>query len=203
MTDTNTPKTATEILAEATAKAQADLAKEQNRSVDQVFNDLKLADVPEDIRRVAKRDMKAKARFDDNMQLVIGKKGRTPMQWLENNFPTLLERAEKPNGNVELEAAAAACSSLAMQGELIKSMGMARAAELLALVGGRIGALTKPQPIPPDKPKARKQSSGNPFVDGDQASIAEYIRKHGARAAAAQAVIAGTDLAGRPLRKRA
>jgi hypothetical protein len=108
-----------------------------------------------------------------------GDRRRTPEAWIEKNFPSILVQAEKPRPDVELQAAQAACGSLAMQKKLIEAVGIAHANSLMALYGGKVGSITVPMPVKDDtKPGKRDKKSGgdNPWMLGPDEGHAERVR---------------------------
>jgi len=158
-------KSAAAVLLEAAKQADREHRKEISKAVKDFFDDPKFANTPADFLAVAKNAMKAKAVFDPKSHLlVIGKKKmRQPDAWLEKKFPTLLKQSEAPRGDVELEAAQKACTSLATQAELVKAMGVQKTGELMALFGGAVGKISKPLPIEREKEKQKIRGKNNPW----------------------------------------
>ena len=162
--------------------------------------DANLADVPEDVRGLIVDKLARKGDLDDAGQLIVPAKSnptRSPMEYVEKKWPSVLERANKPNGQVELEAATAACGSLAMQAELVKSMGVERANDLMALVGGRVGAITTPKPPAPDADKKKSRQRGpNPWSAEHWNVTAQgsVVRSLGIKAASEIAASAGCKI---------
>jgi hypothetical protein len=161
------PKSAAAMLLDAAKQADREHRKEINRSVKDFFSDPKFANTPKDFLAVAKETMLAKACFDPKSQLlVIGKKKlRDPAVWLEKKFPTLLKQTDAPRGDVELQAAQTACQSLSMQADLVKTLGVQKTGELMALYGGAVGKISKPLPIEKEKEKQKIRGRNNPWSE--------------------------------------
>ncbi len=208
MTDTTVvpQKTAAQILLETAEKADREHRKEISKAVKDFFDDPKFKDVPQDFLTVAKDEMKAKAVFDPKSHLLaIGKKRmRTPDAWMEKRFPTLLKQAEAPRGDVELQAAQSACESLAVQAELVKSLGAQRTGELMALFGGGIGKISKPMPISdPKKDKNKIADRDNPWGENwNLTKQGQIVKELGEEKAAQLAARVGSRIgATRPTRR--
>ena len=196
--NTTPPKSAAEILLDAAKEHDRQTRKELRQQVDEFFDDPKFKGVPEDFLAVAKQSMRAKGQFDPKTHLLtVGKKMRNPTDWLERRFPTLLQKAELPRGDVELEAAQTACQSLAMQGELVKSLGVQRTSELMSLFGGAVGRISKPLPLADKKAKDKDRVADRDNPWGQAWNLTrqgQYIREHGEAKAAELAARVGSKI---------
>jgi hypothetical protein len=203
------PKSAAEILLDAAKQADREHRKEINRAVKEFFDDPKFKNVPEDFLAVAKETMQAKAVFDPKSHLLtVGKKKmRNPSEWIEKKFPTLLKQAELPRGDVELQAAQTACTSLSMQAELVKSLGVQKTGELMALYGGAVGRISKPLPLADKKAKDKDwiADRDNPWGQAwNLTRQGQYIREHGEAKGAELAARVGSKIgATKPTKVRA
>lgn len=140
------------------------------------------------------------------------------------------EKKPADSAQIKMERAAFGKSgTLAAQGELVKKIGAAKAAEVATAWGTKLGTLDrtggrnphklrsaaddangkKPRPAATGSEartgaaKEDNPKSKNPFKSGDVAAIAALIGRIGTDEARRMAANAGTDLAGRPLRKSA
>lgn len=157
-------KTSQEILAEMMAATNKDIEKEIRRAAKE-WSDTELKNVPKDVRELITAKLGEKGDLSKDGKFIIPSKSkpeRSPMEYVQKRFPSVFQKAETPNGELEMQSAAAACKSLAVQGQMVKAIGVQRLSELMSLVGGRVGHLSEPVAIKPDA-KPGDHKGPNPF----------------------------------------
>ncbi len=156
-------RTSQEILAEMMAETDAGVQKEIRRSA-KAWADDELKNVPEDVRDLITAKLAEKGDLSKDGKFIVPSKSkpeRSPMEYVQKRFPSVFQKAEKPNGELEMQSAAAACKSLAVQGQMVKAIGVQRLSELMSLVGGKVGHLSEPVAIKDDKPVKGAEYGGS------------------------------------------
>lgn len=192
-------KTPQQVLADLAADTAAEVKKEITVRVNDWAN-RELANVAKDVRGLVIEKLIEKADFaDDGAFIVPSKKSptRTPLEYVSQKWPSILQKAETPNGALEMESAMRACQSITVQGEMVKAIGVQRLSELMSLVGGKVGHISKPIPIQADAKGGKlDMSPNNPFSAAGWSLTKQgaLVRAIGAEKAAGIAAAVGAKL---------